>query len=53
MLTWVIYDIASNKTRNNIIKKCKNAGLYRVQKSVFLAILRAINLMNSNWNLTA
>jgi len=36
MLTWVIYDIASNKTRNNIIKKCKNAGLYRVQKSVFL-----------------
>jgi len=24
------------KTRNNIIKKCKNAGLYRVQKSVFL-----------------
>ncbi|NLL06134.1 MAG: CRISPR-associated endonuclease Cas2, partial [Clostridiaceae bacterium] len=39
MLTWVIYDIISNKTRNNIIKKCKNVGLYRVQKSVFLGDL--------------
>lgn len=36
MLVWVIYDITSNKTRNTIIKKCKNIGLYRVQKSVFL-----------------
>ena len=36
MLTWVIYDIRSNKTRNKVIKKCKNTGLYRVQKSVFL-----------------
>lgn len=36
MLTWVIYDIQSNKTRNSVIKRCKNAGLYRVQKSVFL-----------------
>ncbi|GAE88800.1 CRISPR-associated endonuclease Cas2 [Acetivibrio straminisolvens] len=41
MLTWVIYDIVSNKTRNNIIKKCKNAGLYRVQKSVFLGDLES------------
>ncbi|OPZ83084.1 MAG: CRISPR-associated endonuclease Cas2 [Firmicutes bacterium ADurb.Bin419] len=39
MLTWVIYDIVSNKTRNKIIKKCKNIGLYRVQKSVFLGDL--------------
>ncbi|MDQ2084982.1 CRISPR-associated endonuclease Cas2 [Herbivorax sp. ANBcel31] len=39
MFTWVIYDIVSNKTRNNVIKKCKNAGLYRVQKSVFLGDL--------------
>lgn len=39
MLIWVIYDIVSNRTRNSIIKKCKNAGLYRVQKSVFLGEL--------------
>ncbi|RCX16259.1 CRISPR-associated Cas2 family protein [Anaerobacterium chartisolvens] len=39
MLIWVIYDIVSTRTRNNIIKKCKNAGLYRVQKSVFLGEL--------------
>jgi CRISPR-associated protein Cas2 len=39
VLTWVIYDIISNKTRNNIIRKCKNVGLYRVQKSVFLGDL--------------
>ena len=36
MLTWVIYDIVANKTRNKVIKACKNIGLYRVQKSVFL-----------------
>lgn len=36
MLTWVIYDISENKIRNKIIKLCKNYGLYRVQKSVFL-----------------
>ncbi len=36
MLTWVVYDISKNKTRNKVIKLCKEAGLYRVQKSVFL-----------------
>lgn len=36
MITWVIYDISSNKIRNKIIRICKDAGLYRVQKSVFL-----------------
>lgn len=36
MLVWAIYDITENKTRNKIIKICKEAGLYRVQKSVFL-----------------
>lgn len=36
MLVWVIYDIVENKTRNKVIRKCKNTGLYRVQKSVFL-----------------
>ena len=36
MLVWVIYDIVEDKTRNQIAKRCKNVGLYRVQKSVFL-----------------
>lgn len=36
MLVWAIYDISKTKIRNKIVKKCKNLGLYRVQKSVFL-----------------
>lgn len=36
MLAWVIYDITSDKVRRKAIKTCKNIGLYRVQKSVFL-----------------
>ncbi|MEZ4529297.1 MAG: CRISPR-associated endonuclease Cas2 [Desulfobacterales bacterium] len=36
MLTWVVYDITNDKIRNRVAKLCKNAGLYRVQKSVFL-----------------
>ena len=36
MLVWVMYDITSNRVRRNAIKICKNTGLYRVQKSVFL-----------------
>lgn len=36
MLVWVMYDIASDKIRRKAIKICKNVGLYRVQKSIFL-----------------
>lgn len=36
VLTWIIYDIVKNKTRNKVAKACKEAGLIRVQKSVFL-----------------
>lgn len=39
MLVWVIYDITSDKIRRKTIKICKNIGLYRVQKSVFLGDL--------------
>lgn len=39
MLVWVIYDIEKDRTRNRVAKTCKNAGLYRVQKSVFLGTL--------------
>ena len=36
MKVWVMYDITENKIRNKVIRYCKNAGLYRVQKSIFL-----------------
>lgn len=36
MLTWLISDVTSNKTRNRLIKEAKKLGFYRVQKSVFL-----------------
>lgn len=39
MLYWVMYDISDNKIRNRAIKACKNKGLYRVQKSIFLGEL--------------
>ena len=38
-LVWVIYDIVADKKRNKGAKACKNKGLYRVQKSVFLGTL--------------
>ncbi|MDY6844878.1 MAG: CRISPR-associated endonuclease Cas2 [Thermodesulfobacteriota bacterium] len=38
-LVWVIYDIVDDQKRNKIAKVCKNKGLYRVQKSVFLGTL--------------
>ena len=39
MLVWVVYDIVETKIRNKIAKECKNYGLYRVQKSIFLGTL--------------
>ncbi|HPR60626.1 MAG TPA: CRISPR-associated endonuclease Cas2 [Prolixibacteraceae bacterium] len=39
MICWVLYDIEKNKARNKVAKLCKLAGLYRVQKSVFLGSL--------------
>ena len=39
MLLWVVYDIVENKARSKIARVCKNYGLYRVQKSVFLGDL--------------
>jgi CRISPR-associated protein Cas2 len=35
-LVWVLYDISINEPRARVAKLCKEAGLYRVQKSVFL-----------------
>ena len=39
MLTWVMYDIVIDRTRDRAAKACLQAGLYRVQKSVFLGTL--------------
>lgn len=39
MITWVLYDIQSDKARTQAAKCCKQAGLYRVQLSVFLGSL--------------
>lgn len=41
MLVWVIYDIAENIIRKKVSDRCKDYGLYRVQKSVFLGDLNA------------
>ncbi len=39
MLTWVLYDITGDRARDKAAKACLKAGLYRVQKSVFLGTL--------------
>lgn len=36
MIAWVLYDIQNDKARAKVAKVCKQAGLYRVQFSVFL-----------------
>jgi CRISPR-associated protein Cas2 len=39
MIVWVLYDIEKDKARNRAAKICQQAGLYRVQYSVFLGVL--------------
>lgn len=39
MICWVLYDIKKDKPRSKVAKICKQSGLYRVQKSVFLGSL--------------
>lgn len=39
MICWVLYDIKKDKPRNKVAKLCKQSGLYRVQKSVFLGTM--------------
>jgi CRISPR-associated protein Cas2 len=38
-LVWIIYDIVVDKSRSKVAKLCREAGLYRVQKSVFLGTI--------------
>jgi CRISPR-associated protein Cas2 len=39
MIAWVMYDIEKDRARTRVAKYCKQAGLYRVQYSVFLGTL--------------
>lgn len=39
MIVWVLYDIENDRARSRVAKFCKQAGLYRVQYSVFLGTL--------------
>lgn len=41
MITWVMYDIENDRARTKVAKYCKQAGLYRVQYSVFLGSVNA------------
>ena len=41
MIIWVLYDIKNDRCRSKVAKICKQAGLYRVQFSVFLGSLDA------------
>ncbi|MDY6822298.1 MAG: CRISPR-associated endonuclease Cas2 [Thermodesulfobacteriota bacterium] len=41
VLTWIIYDIVENRPRTRLAKICKQFGLQRVQKSVFLGKLES------------
>lgn len=39
MIAWVLYDIEDDRIRTKVAKYCKQAGLYRVQFSVFVGTL--------------
>lgn len=41
MILWVLYDIADDRSRTRVARHCKQAGLYRVQYSVFLGEVTA------------
>ncbi len=47
-LVWVIYDIQKNKVRTKVAKASMEAGLYRVQKSVFLGSINKTRLKELN-----
>jgi len=41
MILWVMYDITNDRARSRVAKYCQQAGLYRVQYSVFLGSITA------------
>lgn len=46
MYAWVLYDISNDKVRRKIAKRCKQLGLYRVQRSVFAGKTRRQRLQH-------
>ena len=46
MLFFVMYDIESNKVRNQVVKYLQRKGCVRVQKSIFLADLEITEYNN-------
>lgn len=40
MYTWIIYDITDNRQRTKVADRCRQLGLQRVQRSVFLGKVR-------------
>lgn len=52
MLTWVIYDIVSDRSRSKVAKSCEKAGIYRVQKSVFLGDLNKTQILELTETIT-
>jgi CRISPR-associated protein Cas2 len=51
-LLWVIYDIQKNRIRAKVAKTTLEAGLYRVQKSVFLGSINKTRLDELKMRLT-
>lgn len=41
MICWVMYDIKQDRARTKIAKACEQAGLFRVQYSVFLGTIES------------
>jgi len=39
MYAWLVYDITKTRRRNKVIKICKDFGLIRAQKSVFVGLI--------------
>lgn len=44
MFLWVAYDISSNKNRRKVAIRCKQIGLVRIQKSVFMGRISKASL---------
>jgi len=53
MYYWVIYDISQNRARKKVATACKRAGMYRVQKSVFIGKVRkkTMGVLRKHFNL--
>lgn len=44
MYVWIMYDVRADKARRRVARLCKQAGLHRVQQSVFLGKVKARRL---------